>query len=269
VDAARGLRRAWVDFVVATAGRNRRVGQRARGAAAGAAAARGRRTRAAGVTRKALATIGAGPYAALLELGLPALEAYADRHGWALELGEGELADGRPPSWAKVPHLLELVERYELVAWLDADTLVVDGRRDLELELRAGRDLYLVEHTVELAGGRRQVTANAGVMLLRSGPWARALLEAVWAQVELVEHVWWENAALMRLLGYRVEPPTSAELVAPSSWHERVAYLELAWNSLPHLGCSAPAPYVVHYGGLELDERRARMLADAGRTVSA
>jgi hypothetical protein len=166
-----------------------------------------------------------------------------------------------------VPHLLELVGRYELVAWLDADTLLVDGERDLELELRPGRDLYLVEHTVELERGHRQVTANAGVMLLRGGPWAQRFLEAVWAQVDLLEHVWWENAALMRLLGYRVEPPTSAELVAPSAWHARVAYLGLEWNSCPQFGCGSPAPRVVHYAGLPLDVRLAYMRAELARRV--
>jgi len=158
---------------------------------------------------------------------------------------------GRPPAWAKVPLLANLLRCYDLVAWVDADALIVDGSHDLAAELRPRKHLYLVEH----AHPSGQTTANTGVMMLRSSRWSRRLLQQVWMQLDLVEHRWWENAALMRLLGYRVEPEhASRERRLP----RRVRLLDPAWNSIPHWVAS-PAPRIVHFAGLPLEERLERM----------
>jgi galactosyl transferase GMA12/MNN10 family len=207
--------------------------------------------------RKALCTVAAGEFAGLHEIARPGLEAYAKRHGWELVVGGGD-AYGRPPAWAKVPLLAEFVRRYELVAWIDADAVIVDDSRDLASELRFGRELYLVEHRHEPSG---EVTANTGVLLLRGGRWAERFLAAVWAQEDLVEHRWWENAAVMRLLGYRIDPqPAGRE--RRTRWLRRVRFLDVAWNSTPHWHASS-APRIVHFAGLPLAERRERMLAAA------
>jgi hypothetical protein len=209
--------------------------------------------------RKALCTIASGPFSSLFELARPSFEAFAGRHDWDLIVStEGEV-DGRPPAWAKIPLLADVLSRYELVAWIDADAMIVDGSRDLADELRWRRDLYLVEHAHAPTG---EVTANTGVFMLRAGDWAQRFLAAVWAQEDLVEHRWWENAAVMRLLGYRIDPqPAGRE--RRTKWLRRVRFLDLAWNSLPHHDAS-PAPRIVHFAGLPLELRAAGM-ADALR----
>ena len=214
---------------------------------------------------KALCTIATGPFAPLLDLSLPGFETYASRHGWELVVSDDDgLARGRPPPWAKVTLLADLLRRFDLVAWLDADTLIVDGSRDLASELRFRRDLYLVEHRHEATG---EVTANTGVLMLRAGRWANRFLTAVWEQEDLAEHRWWENGAVMRLLGYRIDPqPAGRE--RRTSWLRRVRFLDLAWNSIPHWQAS-PAPMIVHFAGLPLDERERAMCLAASSLGSA
>ena len=206
--------------------------------------------------RKVICTIASGPFAPLSEISRPGLEAYAERHGWELVISKDADAQGRPPSWAKVPLVADLLRRYELVAWLDADAVIADGSHDLASELRFGRDLYLVEHQHAATG---EVTANAGVFMLRAGRWAEGFLFSVWAQADLIEHRWWDNAAVMRLLGYRNDPqPAGRERT--TRWLTRVRFLDVAWNSVPHWHAS-PAPRIVHFAGLPLEERREQMLA--------
>jgi hypothetical protein len=207
--------------------------------------------------RKVLCTIAVGPLAPLLEISRPTLEAYAERHQWELVVGTQARADGRPASWAKIPFIAGLLGTYDLVMWVDADAVIVDGSVDIASELRLRKHLYLVEHHHAPSG---EVTANAGALMLRAGRWTRSLLRAIWEQEDLVNHRWWENAALMRLLGYQIDPQPAGPLHR-TRWLRRVRFLDVAWNSMPHWHGS-PTPRITHYAGLPIEERRNRMLAD-------
>jgi galactosyl transferase GMA12/MNN10 family len=189
---------------------------------------------------------------------MPTLEAYAQRHRWELVVCAEDNAQGRPAAWGKVPAVADLLGRYELVMWVDADAVIVDDSIDLASELRWRKELYLVEHWHAPTG---EVTANTGVFMLRAGTWADRFLAAVWAQEDLIAHRWWENAAVMRLLGYRIDPqPAGRE--RRTRWLKRVRFLDVAWNSMPHWH-SSPAPRITHYASLGFEERRTRMMADA------
>ena len=92
---------------------------------------------------KALCSIGSGPHEALLEISRPTFAAYAERHGYEL-ITSTEADPRRPPAWAKVPMLREALAAYDLVLWIDADAVIVDGTRDIADELAPDRFLGLV-----------------------------------------------------------------------------------------------------------------------------
>ena len=209
---------------------------------------------------KALCSIGAGPHAALLEISRPTFDDYARRHGYEL-ITSSESHPGRPPAWAKVPMLREAVDAYELVLWIDADAVIVDGERDIAAELEL--DLGLVRH-------RRgeQLVPNTGVMVMRSGDFARELLDEVWASTRFIHHPWWENAALLSALGYdlpaALEPGRtrriaarlrrrSLELARPSPLLEQTQFLPTEWNSVS--ADRAEHPRIVHFPGVPVEER--------------
>jgi len=80
------------------------------------------------VTRKALATIGSGPMERVLDEALPTFAEFAERHSYDIvAFRNDEHAQGRPSSWGKVRLLRGLLERYDIVLWLDADTIVLDS----------------------------------------------------------------------------------------------------------------------------------------------
>ena len=72
----------------------------------------------------------------------------------------------------------------------------------------------------------------------------------------LVEHRWWENAAICRLLGYTLDPsaPGADGLTARTKLARR------RWNSIP----DAPAakPRIRHYPGYSLKARALLMARD-------
>lgn len=202
---------------------------------------------------KAIVSLGTGRQSRLLSLAARSFRPYAVRHGYALELRTEVLDRSRPAPWSKVVLLRELASRYELLLWLDADLVIVDRSLDIASELEDGRFLYLAEHATK--EGRMP---NSGVMLLRGGARTIEFLDEVYAQEDLVNHRWWENAAICRLLGYELDPIGPGTPTALLSEHTKL--IPPSWNSIPD--APAPHPRIRHYPGYSLKVRGALMTRD-------
>lgn len=191
-------------------------------------------------------------YRALLARSAVSYERYARRWGWDLVLSTEDLAEGRPASWSKIPLLRSLMDEYEWLLWLDADVVIVDFEADISKEIRSDYNLYLTEHC-----WHGQYTANAGVMLMRCSDWARSFLDEVWARACYTEHPWWENAAILDMLGYGLQP---ARLVRPTSWLQRTRFLDIRWNSVELDRADPPA--FVHRGFFDTETRIRQVTGD-------
>lgn len=159
----------------------------------------------------------------------------------------------RPAPWSKIVFLRALAERYDLLLWLDADLVIVDRSLDIAGELEEGRFLYLAEHTT--AEGRMP---NTGVMMLRGGTQTIAFLDEVYAQRDLIDHRWWENAAVCRLLGYDLDPVGPGTPTTLLTDHTKL--ISPRWNSIRN--DPARNPYIRHYPGYSLKVRGAFMVRD-------
>jgi hypothetical protein len=205
---------------------------------------------------KALATIGSGPLAPVLALVLPTFAAYARHHGYQLVVGEGD-CDGRPPAWGKVPLLRRLLNEFDEALWIDADAVILDKSVDLTSEVAPDAYQALVRHVTHDGD-----MPNTGVWFLR-GQQGRDLLDAVWRREEYRQHRWWENAAVMDLLGYSLDVPTQALHETP--WVSGTHWLHPTWNAIPPW---IPLPcHIRHYAGwnwagLTPDDLMARIRED-------
>jgi hypothetical protein len=211
--------------------------------------------------RRVLCSLGAGPYEELLAISSITFEAYAARHGYDLRLSTRLLDTARPPAWTKIALVRELLDGYDEVLWVDADAIFLDVSKDIAELVRPDKDLYLVEHRWEADETWR--SANTGVFLVRSTRWARRFLDRVWAAERYIDHPWWENAAVLDLLGYELPPDlTPPRKVRRTPFESRVQLIDLEWNSTE--GASrAPRPRIRHHGrGAGVPELRARMLED-------
>jgi glycosyltransferase involved in cell wall biosynthesis len=211
---------------------------------------------AAGARRRTvLCSAGTGPHAALLEISRPSLERLAARHGWALDLHVRGFPHDRPAAWNKVVAIRSLLDQYDTVVWIDADAVVMDPEPDITAVATADRFLWMTKHHY-----RGEDQPNTGVLVVHAGDEARRFLDAAWSTTHLVEHPWWEQAAMLHLLGFDVTDPGHSRLVEPTEWYERVGWLDNRWNSIPddwH-----PAAYVRHYAGKSQSERVALMSRD-------
>lgn len=187
---------------------------------------------------KCIVTYAAGAHEELLDISLPTYMAFADRHGYELHVGR-KVTD-MPPAWNKVPLLQEALTRHEEAVWFDCDLVVVDPSEDFP-PLQASHSL--VRHFE-----RNSEVPNSGVW--RLGQSAEPLLREMLKLTVFWDHGWWEQAALMTLMGYSVPPQgsdfseTKCRCVHSTRWHKDCQFMRVQWNSHPNY--RAEKPRIVH-----------------------
>lgn len=168
---------------------------------------------------RCLVTFGVGPHADLLQIALPSFERFADRHGYELIVAE-PVGIARPPSWWKVSVLQDALDTYDEALWVDADVVIVDDSDDLDVPSDAWQ--ALVEHRT--ADGD---VPNLGVWYLRQPMgW---VLDEMWKLTDYMDHPWWEQAAMLELLGYdQLHRPVALD--SPTELFTKTHWLETGWN---------------------------------------
>ena len=205
-----------------------------------------------------ICTLAVGPHVDLLEIVRPSLERYALRHGYDLVVRTGTSGlNGRPPSWGKVALVRGLLDRYDVVVWIDVDAVIVDPSRDIA-PTGPRRPMHLVTHVI---GG--VPIPNAGVFVMHRSPTAVRLLERIWHDERWIHHRWWENAALIAAVGGDGDVGLTTRR---SRWRARrlLGPLHPRWNSIPT--CPDPDPAIMHLAGVPHAERieRLQALVDTG-----
>lgn len=208
-----------------------------------------------GRPRGVICSLATGRHRELLAESAPTIAAYAQRFGWGVVLSSETLGD-RPPSWSKIILVKELLQEFDLVFWVDADALIVDLERDLIAEIDDAADIWFAGHPQD--HDPEATVLNAGVFLARSSQFTRDLLDAIWDNEQFVDHNWWENAALLDLLGYSLDAPFRK--LQRSKWDARIGSLDLAWNSVPGY-CESPHPALNHHARSDHDNFGLRLQA--------
>ena len=201
-------------------------------------------------------------YRRALGPGLQSKRAWCARHGYRYVQGGDEFWDRtRPIAWSKVGFVLEQLEHLEdgaLIFLSDADVLITNPDLRLEDEvvpmLPAGKDLLM---TIDACGH-----INSGNMLMRNTEWLRDWWRRVGEQRDLTYHIWWENAAMIKLLETVPEDLAHTELTT-EHWKFN-AYLQ----GLPGQPLWKPGCLLVHFAGVydlkKMEELQREILKGSG-----
>jgi hypothetical protein len=179
-----------------------------------------------------------------LSLCLESKRKYAMKHGYTYIQGAEKFWDrSRPIPWSKVPFILSILESAEdnTLIWLsDADVLITNPALTIEKHvlplLPAEKDMLML---IDACGH-----LNSGNLLMRNTPWLRDYWKRVGEQTDLLYHIWWENAAMIKLLELN---KTDLEHVEISNQHTRFnSYIQgLAGEPL-----WLPGQFLVHFAGV-------------------
>lgn len=181
---------------------------------------------------------------------------YAARHGYTYVEGHEEFWDRtRPIPWSKVPFLLTLLDALPdgALIWLsDADVLITNPILKVEEHLLpllpATKDMLMC---IDACGH-----LNSGNILMRNSAWLKDYWRRVGEQTDLLYHIWWENAAMIKLLEECPDDLAHAEIVSD---HTRMnSYLQ----GLSGQPLWMPDHFLVHFAGV-YDITRMRLLIDA------
>lgn len=205
----------------------------------------------------ALCSAAIGPHLQMLNLAEPTFARYADEHGFVLHIVRDFDLD-RPASWYK----LKLIERlhfdHETVIWVDADAMVVNPHRNILDAALPTHPLWMVRHHV---AGHVPLIPNAGVIVAHRNFPLHDFFRAAWDMVQYVDHPWWEQAAMLDLLGYHIEPPGGlAYPHGDTEWTPLVGWLGTEWNSMGH--DPHPDPVIKHFTPMSLTNRLEAMRAE-------
>jgi hypothetical protein len=146
--------------------------------------------------RKVIATVALGNHVEFLELSIENLKLYAAKYGYELEICKKNLDPKRPEAWSKILFILELMNNYDEIFWIDSDAIIIDFTTDLQDELLPETDLAWVYHSYE-----NQSHPNSGVMYIRVNSKTIKFFQTVNMQADLDFHPWGDQAAMMRILG--------------------------------------------------------------------
>jgi galactosyl transferase GMA12/MNN10 family len=208
----------------------------------------------------ALLTVFDEGFKEIAERTLPTMQRYADAHGLELIHMSPDSA-GRPPAWGKITRIREVLQRgFDYCFYVDADTIFVRFDRDIRDDIVAARDLHLCLH--DPANSEDYFVAephlNTGVMIWRNCSWSTDFLDEVWRQTQFIHHYWWDQAAVLHLLGY---DGNSGEAVTSRNNHVQI--LPVDWNVIVGMTV-APDPIIRHFAA----RNKTRRLSEIDREIS-
>lgn len=176
-------------------------------------------------------------YAKMAAHSMPVMERYALRHGH--QFGAANLVGERPASWMKIEAIHSALRRFDAVLWVDVDVVVRDGGLWIGDVVKEDAWHALVEHETECG-----LVPNCGIWYLRQS--MLPVLEHVWKQTQHMHHPWWEQAAVLELLGYAVTDKPASSFSAPTELHRRTQFLAAEWNHHPADRRKVAEPRFVH-----------------------
>ena len=208
-----------------------------------------------------LATMYTGNFTRLGDLCAATLSLYAKRYACSFRVilsDDREMT--RPAAWHKIELIHQLFEEgFEFVFWIDADALFLRYDDDIQCLIRPDKDIYMVRHCIPEHYGE-DLIPNCGILLVRNCPWTQKFLSQIWDCTQYLNHVWWENAAMLHLLGLN-RLIGEGEDRPNEDMLEHFSFIETEWNSLPRL-CPARNPIINHYAGMEFETRLSGMSQD-------
>jgi lipopolysaccharide biosynthesis glycosyltransferase len=172
---------------------------------------------------------------------MPLIEKYAKQHN--AEFGCMNLYDPNvPPAWMKVINIINALEKYEKVLWLDCDIVIRKFEENIFDELN---DMYiqaLVEHYVDVGD-----VPNSGVWLVNRG--MLPILKYMWDTKQIyLNHLWWEQSSLLNQMGYSIIQFNShiTKKIKPSPVTDVTKFLDSKWNHHPGDSKKVDDPNFMH-----------------------
>ena len=177
---------------------------------------------------------------------------YAEKHGYDFILTQRAdlkpewwkvCADRTHPYWLKIPAILQALEKYDAVVYMDSDCLILNDAADILDTMPQGKDLAMAD--VDGYGGKVVSTA---VSVTRNSSAGFGFWNEVWCSEAYERTGWADNANVANALGYCLHPPW--QKIRHTSYDSHYHDLGVMWNAYTiHGGEYIPGCVVYHASG--------------------
>jgi hypothetical protein len=155
----------------------------------------------------------------------------------------------RPPAWYKIKVILDAIKKYDgYIVWMDADSVIHNNDVSIESYLDKNK-FYIVKDFNQI---------NTGFFIVKSCKEIVDFFEKVWSLVEYIDHIWWEQAAIIHLYdnNYLKCQSFTKELDQDIFNSYPIAYYEKGEKAK---GCISEKSFTCHFPSLPLDLRLSLM----------
>jgi|TARA_B110000114_G_scaffold178949_1_gene212685 hypothetical protein len=191
---------------------------------------------------------------------------YAEKYDYVFENVKMPKMD-RPYAWSKINILLDEIQKnnFEYLLWVDADSYFNNYEKNISEIIDEKKEIYMVKHYCEVHKGTKFkntkltiLRINSGVMLLKSSDYNYNFLTKVWNNKKFINHPWWEQAAIMDIIGFRAELNHNLNDNIGNSILDKIKFLSGRWNSIPSnldLSMEKHNPIIIHMAGMKNENR--------------
>ena len=197
-----------------------------------------------------------------LSKALHSKQMYAEKHGYQYIQGnESHWDRERPISWSKVPFLLHHLNKLDDgdIVWLsDADVYITN------------LDFKFEDHVMPLFSPNCDMLmtndacghVNAGNIVMRNSPWLRDFWKRVYEQTDVMYHIWWENAGILKLMG---QNELDRKRIQVTNQHKRFNAYLMGLDTEPKWEQN---DFLVHFAGVYDAKKMEELMneIDAGKT---
>lgn len=155
-------------------------------------------------------------FAAIRQITWPRLAAYAGKHGMDFFADDMPRGNKRPSSWKKLTFIAHGLSQADTVIWVDADVYVLNFVDDIMDGVPDGAWQAMVRHQTNEGD-----VPNAGVWIVRR-PMLMYLMAAAMSD-HLINHPWWEQAAIHAMMGFSLSDGQNSHL------HQTLLYEKTHW----------------------------------------
>ena len=175
---------------------------------------------------------------------------------------------GRVQTWNKILQIKnEILKREnDYIMWVDADAFFPNDAENILSIIDDKYEIYLSSHYCSVFKGSNYKNTilttnriNCGVMIFKVSNFCLEFLEKVWSKKEYINHFWYEQAAIMDLVGLKADITGNLNDNKGNDFYlNKIKFLTKEWNSIPSFGAISSEsirPSIIHLAGIENDER--------------
>lgn len=175
---------------------------------------------------------------------------------------------GRVQTWNKIISIKEeiLKKENDYIMWVDADVFFPNDAENILSVIENNFEIYLTSHYCSVFKGSNYKNTilttkriNCGVMIFKVSDYCLEFLNKVWNKKEFINHFWYEQAAIMDLIGLKADLTGNLKDNQGIEYYiNKIKFLPKEWNTIPsfsEISSESLRPSVIHLAGMDNNDR--------------